>query len=213
MDIQACIFDFDGVVVDSEKYHHLAWQWVAEKIGTTISYDEYAPLKSAGRKTVIPYLFAKAGRTLTDADYEYYAQLREQMAHKALAQLSSGDIMPGLVDFVRLLKANGIRCAVASASSSSHLVAARFGLYNLFDVFVDGTAGRAAKPDPDIYLYTASRLGVEPKACVVFEDSISGVKGALAAGMHCIGIQTNFTDKADKIIDNFEGATLSLLQL
>ncbi len=209
--IKACIFDFDGVVVDSEKYHHLAWQWVAEAIGTDISYIEYAPFKSAGRQKVIPYLFQKAGKTMSDDDLAKFSQLREEMATLALSRLNKEDIMPGVLDFISKLKANGIACAVASASTSSHRIAKNFGIYDVFDEFVDGEAKLPHKPSPDIFLHTARLLGVEPRDCVVFEDSINGVLGAKTAGMYCIGVQTYFTDKADKIIDNFVGADISLL--
>lgn len=209
--IKACIFDFDGVIVDSEKYHHMAWQWVAEEIGTSISYVEYAPLKSAGRKVVIPYLFEKAGKPLQQSDYEKFWHIREEKIAVAIAQLNERDIMDGVVEFIRMLKSRGIKCAVASASASSHRVAQRFGLFELFDAFVDGKAALPPKPQPEIFLHAAKLLDVEPSECVVFEDSINGVLGAKNAGMKCIGVQTYFTDKADKIIDSFANADFSLL--
>ena len=210
--IKACIFDFDGVIVDSEKYHHLAWQWVAEEIGTTISYDEYAPFKSAGRAKVIPYLFEKAGKTMNQGDLEKFSQIRQQKINVAITKLNKEDIIAGVVEFVQLLRSKGIKCAVASASASSHKVAKRFGLYELFDAFVDGEAMLPHKPAPDIFFHTAQLIGVEPSKCVVFEDSINGILGAKNAGMKCIGVQTYFTDKADKIIDNFVNLDLSLLE-
>lgn len=208
---KACIFDFDGVVVDSEKYHHLGWQWVAQELGVDITYEEYAPFKSAGRAKTIPYLFEKAGRVMQEGDYEKYSRIREEKIAVAISKLNEKDVMPGVVDFVKLLKSNGIKVAVASASASSNKVAKRFGLYDLFDAFVDGEAKRLAKPNPDIFLYTAKLLGVEPHDCVVFEDSINGVLAAKNAQMKCVGFQTYFTDKADKIIDSFVGADLQLL--
>lgn len=208
--IKGCIFDFDGVLMDSEKYHHLGWVWVAETLGTTISYEEYAPFKSAGRKVVIPYLFEKAGKELTEQEFEKYSNLRSEMVTKALSKLSCEDIMEGVVDFLKLLKSSGIRLAVASQSTSSQRIAKEFGLFDYFDAFVDGNAGLPAKPNPHIYLKSAELLGLAPEECAVFEDSLSGVKGAKNAGMLCIGFQTYFTDIADKIIDSFVGLDLSL---
>ena len=210
--IKACIFDFDGVVIDSEKYHHLGWLWVANELGVDLTYEEYAPFKSAGRAKMIPYLFEKAGKVMQEGDFEKYSEIREEKIAVAIAKLNEKDVMPGVVEFVNLLKSNGIKVAVASASASSNKVAKRFGLYDMFDVFVDGEAKRLAKPNPDIFLYTAKLLGIEPNETVVFEDSINGVLAAKNAQMKCVGVRTYFTDQADKIIDSFVGADLKLLK-
>ena len=148
---------------------------------------------------------------MQEGDYEKYSRLREEKIAVAIAKLNEKDVMPGVVDFVKMLKSHGIKVAVASASASSNKVAKRFGLYDLFDVFVDGESKRLAKPNPDIFLYTAELLGAEPHECVVFEDSINGVLAAKNAEMKCVGFQTYFTDKADKIIDSFVGADLQLV--
>lgn len=210
-EIKACIFDFDGVIVDSEKYHHRAWQWLADELGVEFTYEEYAPFKSAGRRKVIPYLFQKAGRTFTEEDLAHYSRLREQHAAAALSHLSQKDITPGLIDFVRYIKSQGVKCAVASASSSSHKVAERLGLYDLFDLFVDGDANLPYKPNPDIFLYTANKLDVPKHQCVVFEDSINGIRGAIAADMSVIGVQSYFTQLAPTI-ENFENLTLQRIR-
>lgn len=208
---KACIFDFDGVIMDSEKYHYSGWEIVAQAIGTSWTYEEYAPFKSAGRAVVIPYLFERAGKTMQEGDYEKFNALRDEAVAREIGKLNEKDIMPGIVEFLKLLKANGIKRAVASASASSTGVAKRFGLYGLFDAFVDGNDKLPHKPNPDIYLTAAQRLGVKPCDCVVFEDAINGVLGAKNANMYCVGVQTYFTDKADAVIDTFEGLDLSIL--
>lgn len=210
---KACIFDFDGVIVDSERYHYLGWLRVAEAVGTTLTYEEYAPLKSAGRLVVIPYLFDKAGKTLQEGDIAKYFALRAEKVAVEMAKLNKDDIINGVVDFLELLNANHIPCAVASASASSTGVAKRFGLYKYFSAFVDGNDKLARKPNPDIYLEAARRLDVAPCDCVVFEDSILGVQGAKNANMYCVGFQTHFTDIADTIIDTFVGLDLSILDV
>lgn len=210
---KACIFDFDGVVVDSEKYHYLGWLAVAREIGTFITYDEYAPFKSAGRTKMIPYLFEKAGKTMSEDDYERMCELREEAIAVEIAKLNPCDVMDGIVDFLKLLKTNGIKTAVASASASSTGVAKRFGLYDRFDAFVDGNDKLARKPNPDIYLEASRRLGVAPRDCAVFEDSIVGVQGAKNANMYCVGFKTYFTNLADIIIDGFVGLDLKILEI
>lgn len=210
---KACIFDFDGVIVDSERYHYLGWLAVAKEIGTDLTYEEYAPLKSAGRTKVIPYLFEKAGKTLQEGDIAKYVKVREEKIAVEIVKLNEKDIIPGVVDFLKLLNAHRIPCAVASASASSTGVAKRFGLYKYFNAFVDGNDKMPRKPNPDIYLEAAKRLNVDACDCVVFEDSILGVQGAKNAEMYCVGFQTHFTDIADTIIDTFEGLDLSILDV
>ena len=210
---KACIFDFDGVIVDSERYHHLGWLAVAKEIGTDLTYDEYAPFKSAGRTQMIPYLFEKAGKVMLDGDYEKFCRIREEKIAVEIAKLNPNDVMDGIVDFLKLLRKNGIKTAVASASASSIGVAKRFGLYDLFDAFVDGNDKLPRKPNPDIYLEAAKRLGVNSHDCVVFEDSIVGLNGAKNANMYCVGYQTHFTDVADTVIDSFVGLDISILDI
>ena len=210
--IKACLFDFDGVIVDSEKYHHMGYLLVAKAIGAEFTFEEYAPFKSTGRKQIIPYLFKKAGKSMTEEEFKRYSRLRDETYDVALDQLNENDIMDGVIDYVKLLKRNGIMCAVVSSGKTSYNIAKRFGIANLFNVFIDGEANLPLKPNPDMYLLAAKLLGVQPSECVVFEDSINGVLSAKNAGMKCVGMQTYFTDKADKIIDSFVGADLNLLK-
>ena len=212
MKAKACIFDFDGVIVDSEKYHHLAWQQIAAEMGIEFSYEEYAPMKSAGRQVVIPYLLQKAGVPVTTELFEHYRALRGEKIEKALLELSEKDVLRGVVPFLHLIKQNGILCAVASSSAAATATAKRFGLYDLFDVFVDGNAALPNKPAPDLFLHAARLLNTPACDCVVFEDSLNGLLAAQNAHMHSVGIATHFTTIADKVIDDFVGANLQLLQ-
>lgn len=208
---KACIFDFDGTVMDSEKYHHLAWQQVAHEIGTEFSYEEYMPMKSAGRQVVIPYLLKKAGKQCTPQLLEFYCEFRQQKIVKALMNLNENDVMPGFVQFAQLLRKNGIKCGVASSSAAATDTAKRFGLMPLFDAFVDGNDKLPSKPAPDIFLHTAKLLQTPPSQCVVFEDSINGLTAAKRAGMFAVGIQTYFCDVADKIVNDFCEANLQTI--
>ncbi|MCH5159234.1 MAG: HAD family phosphatase [Clostridiales bacterium] len=209
--VKACIFDFDGVLVDSEKYHHRSFEMVADFVGVEFTYEEYAPFKSTGRKQIISYLFEKAGKTMTQEDFDKCSRLRDETYATVFSELSSKDVIAGATEFVRLCKSHGLKCAVVSSSKSSEKIAKDFGIFELFDAFIDGQSNLPLKPNPDMLLLAAEKLGVKPSDCVVFEDSINGILAAKNAKMHCIGYQTHFTDKADKIIDTFVGADLSLL--
>lgn len=208
---KGCIFDFDGVVMDSEKYHHLAWEELAHEIGVEFTYEEYLPFKSAGRQVVIPYLLNKAGIAVTDQLYKKYSDLREEKIQRTLLNLNEKDITPGLVNFLHLLHEKGIKCAVASSSAAAHVTAQRFGLFNMFDAFVDGTQHLPNKPQPHLFLHAAQLLNLAPSQCVVFEDSINGLTAAKNAKMRCMGIQTYFCNLADRIIDDFTQANIDTI--
>ena len=208
---KACIFDFDGVLVDSERYHHLGYQIIAKEIGTDFSYEEYAPFKSTGRGQIFPFLFQKAGKEMTKEEFDRLSRLRDETYDVGFAQLSKSDIMAGAIEFVQLCKSHGLKVAVVSSSKKSEEIAKDFGIFDMFDAFVDGRLGLPLKPNPDMLLLAADKMGVAPRDCVVFEDSINGILGAKNANMHVIGMQTHFTDEAEKIIDTFVGADLSLL--
>ena len=209
--VKACIFDFDGVLVDSEKYHHLGYVIIADAIGVEFTYEEYCPFKSTGRKEIISYLFDKAGKVLTDEEFQRLSKLRDETYDVGFAKLSKKDVMPGAVEFVKLCKSRGLKVAVASSSKNCRQIAEDFGIIDLFDVFVDGRSGLPLKPNPDMLLFAAEKLGVKPQDCAVIDDSINGIIAAKSANMRCVGFQTHFTDKADKIIDTFVGADLSIL--
>lgn len=208
---KACIFDFDGVIVDSEKYHHAGWKRVADELGVPFDYEEYCPMKSAGRRVVIPYLLAKANQVATEERFAELNRLREESMKVEILKLNRSDVLPGVEEFILRLKKLGIKLAVASASVNSGNVAKRFDLRGYFDEFVDGNDGLPHKPQPDVYLHVANLLGVRPCECVVFEDSINGIKAAKGAKMRCIGVQAHFTDLPDRIIDSFENIDESIL--
>lgn len=146
-------------------------------------------------------------------DMEKYSKLREEKIAVEIAKLNEADVVDGIIDFLKLLNASNILCAVASASASSTGVAKRFGLYGYFQAFVDGNDKLPRKPNPDIYLEAASRLNIAPQDCAVFEDSIIGVQGAKNADMYCVGYKTHFTNIADTIIDTFVDLDLSILNV
>lgn len=209
----ACIFDFDGVIMDSEKYHHLGWKKVAADLGVDFTYEEYGPYKSAGQRVLIPYLLKKAGKPFTEEEFQRLNKLRVDSMDTEILKVSEDDLLPGVIDFIKMIKSHGIKTGVASASTHSREVATRFGLLPLFDVFVDGNQNLPHKPSPDIFLYAAKLLNVDPADCVGFEDSINGILAIKAAGMKCIGVQSHFCDKQDVTIDTYVGQTLDLIKL
>ncbi len=186
--IAGCIFDFDGVVVDTEKYHYLSWLEGAKNEGCTLSWEDYLPLKSTGCGHIARYILSAGGKPLTEAAVQRICDIKESAFHTLVADLSEQDILPGMVEFLVWLQEKGIPAAVASSSHASCALAKRFGLDKYFKVLIDGNTKLPRKPAPDTFLLAAKDLGVDPGKCIVFEDSLAGIGGAVNAKMPVVAV-------------------------
>ena len=182
----ACIFDFDGVIMDTEKYHFLAWQKACESFEITLSEEEYLPLRSTGRIKFAEYLEKKIGRSFTDAEKIQLFDCKQQTFEKLSKNLSEKDLIEGIVPFLEKLAEKKVKTAVASSSSQSTILMEKHQLNHYFTTILNGTVVAKKKPSPDIFLETAKRLNIPPQQCLVFEDSLVGVQAAVSAGMQVI---------------------------
>lgn len=202
--LKAFIFDFDGVVVDTEKYHYLSWVAAASHVGYDLSWQEYLPLKSTGNSETVQYLCDRAGK---DVDAEQFQRMRNTKLtefDRLVTDLSEKDILPGIQDFLTWLNEQGIKTAVASSSGTSSVLAKRFDLTKHFQAFVDGNMKLPRKPAPDAFLLAAKMLGVDPCDCIVFEDSLAGIEAACNAGMPVVAVGGIRSDKAVLHIQDFQ---------
>lgn len=201
---RACIFDFDGVVVDSEKYHYRAWKKALQLVGFDLTQKQYLPLKSIGRQAVLQFVENQIGRQLSDTERQQVCNEKSRWFEKYAAKLSAKDFIKGVVPFVQYLSAHNIHTAVASSSTLCETMAERPPLNNVFDIVVSGSQPFPKKPAPDIFLAAAQQLEVSPSQCLVFEDSQAGIDAAVAAGMDVIAVGGIKSDKALLAIDNFD---------
>lgn len=191
-----CIFDFDGVILDSERYHYRAWRKAFAGVGAALSEEEYLDLRSTGRENVFAFLEHKIGRRLTAEERRSLGSVKDE-AYRAYAEhMGEADLIPGVREFLERLRATGVRTVVASSGRTTAELVARFGLAPLFDAVLDGNAPHPKKPAPDLFLAAAERIGVEPARCVVFEDSPAGVKAAFAGGMAVVTVGALHAEKA-----------------
>lgn len=182
------IFDFDGVVADTERYHFAAWNRAAEVAGTRLAWQEYLPLKSTGRGHIIGAIEKKAGTALTPEQWERMARIKAEVFRREIAGLSRKDIIPGIPAFLDALQAWGIPAAVASSSVTTAELARKLGLAERFAAVIDGNSGLPRKPEPDLFLAAAGALALAPEDCLVFEDSLAGVEAAVRAGMGVVAV-------------------------
>lgn len=186
--LKGFIFDFDGVVVDTETYHYRSWLMAAETEGCTLDPVEYLPLKSTGNTIIANYILEHSGHEIEEAATRRICTAKEIFFRQIISDLSEKDILPGIPEFLTWLKSKGVKMAVASSSHASGELAVRFGLDKYFDVLIDGKTPLPRKPQPDTFLLAASRLGVDPSDCIVFEDSLAGIGAGVNAGMPVIAI-------------------------
>ncbi|MGC9772854.1 beta-phosphoglucomutase [Fervidobacterium islandicum] len=211
---KACIFDLDGVIVDTAKYHYLAWKRLAKELGFEFTEKDNERLKGVSRMASLEILLSVGGIQIDDAS------VKEQLADKKntwyveyISQMTKDEILPGVEDFLKMLKENGIKIAIGSASKNTMTILNRIGIKDMFDAIIDGTKITKAKPDPEVFLKAAQELNVRPEECCVFEDAVAGIEAAKAAGMKVIGVgDPSILKGADKVIQSFVGQGIELIE-
>lgn len=213
MKIKACLFDLDGVVVDTARYHYAAWKKIAEDLGFYFSESDNEKLKGISRMDSLDALLS-LGKIKMDATRKIeLASEKNKLYVSSIQKMTPEEILPGVVPFLNELKHNGILVALGSASKNAGFILEKINLLQLFDAVIDGNKVFRAKPDPEVFLKGASELGVAPRDCLVFEDARAGIDAARNAGMGIIGIgvEENLKD-ADFVIPGFEKLNLKLLE-
>jgi beta-phosphoglucomutase len=186
--IKAVIFDLDGVIVDTARYHFLAWKRLADELGIKFTEKDNERLKGVSRIRSMEILMELGGITLSQHEKERLANKKNAWFVDYVERMLPEEIYPGVAALITTMKQHGMRIALASSSKNAKTVLQLLRIEHLFEAVVDGTMVVHSKPDPEIFLLAATKLGVDPKECLVFEDAEAGVEAALAAGMHCVGI-------------------------
>jgi beta-phosphoglucomutase len=211
--IEACIFDLDGVIVDTAKYHFIAWRALAEELGFTFTQEDNERLKGVSRMQSLEILLEIGGKKFPDVEKLEMAQRKNTLYVSYIEKMTPDEILPGVREFLEELKSKGIKMALGSASKNSPMILEQVQLLGMFDAVVDGNSISEAKPNPEVFLKGAERLGVKPPYCVVFEDAIAGVEAARNAQMRCVGIgEPQTLHMADCVIPDFEGFTFEKLR-
>lgn len=186
--IQAAIFDLDGVIVDTAHYHFIAWQRLAKELGITFTEQDNERLKGVSRMRSLEIILEIGGITLPEQKKEELATKKNSWFVEYIEAIQPEEVFPGVPQMLQNLKHLGYKVALASSSKNADTVIRLLRIGHLFDAKVDGTMITHTKPDPEIFLLAAKKLGVVPANCVVFEDAEAGVEAALAAGMKCVGV-------------------------
>lgn len=211
--IKACIFDLDGVVVDTAKYHYLAWKRLANELGFDFSEEQNEMLKGVSRMDSLEILLKLGNKSFDEKTKEELAAKKNSWYVEYITKMTEDEILPGVKDFMTKLRQAGIKISLGSVSKNSMTILNSINLVEYFDAIIDGTKITHAKPDPEVFLKGAEALNVTPSECVVFEDAAAGIQGAVNAGMHSVGIGSPaILNKADKVVPGFKDMDLSILE-
>lgn len=188
MSAHAVIFDLDGVLVTTDELHYRAWKAMAERERIPFDRQINHRLRGVSRMESLAIILERAPRGYSAAEREKLATAKNDLYRASLERIGAREILPGAVETLDGLDAMGVPYAIASSSRNAKLILERTGLLARMAAIVDGTDISRGKPDPEVFLLAAERLGVEPGSCVVVEDAESGVEAGLAAGMHVVGV-------------------------
>ncbi len=186
--IEGFIFDLDGVLVATDRLHAAAWRRLAEEEGIPFDPATASQLRGLGRMASLDVVLQQAERFYTPAEREALADRKNAAYRGLLRELGPGDVLTGASALLDDLDRRRIKIAVASSSKNARLVLEFVGLGGRFETIVDGNDVSRSKPEPDLFLLAAERLGVRPHHCLVIEDAPSGIEAARRAGMTAVGI-------------------------
>ena len=210
--IKACIFDLDGVIVDTAVYHYKAWRRLANELGFDISDEQNEKLKGVSRVHSLELILQWGGVTKTEAEQNDLATKKNEWYVEMISHMTPAEILPGAKEFVESCRAAGLKTALGSASKNSMTILEKIDITGLFDAVIDGNKVSKPKPDPEVFLAAAEELNIAPANCVVFEDAIAGVEAAKNGGMKAVGIGSpEVLNEADLVVSGLDKMSLEKL--
>jgi beta-phosphoglucomutase len=182
------IFDLDGVIVDTAKYHFLAWKKLADRLDINFTKEDNERLKGVSRMASLEIILEIGGKDFPLEEKKRLTDIKNEWYLEYVNQMDASEILPGSLDVINKLKELGVKIAIGSASRNAPTILKRVGLEKEFDYIADGNKVSKAKPDPEVFELAADELGVAYDRCIVFEDSEAGIEAANKLNMLSIGV-------------------------
>lgn len=214
--MKGCVFDLDGVITDTAKFHFAAWKKLAaQKLNLDLPASFETELKGISRTDSLVRIL-EWGKIRDNYDDEQIAKLAAQKNDyylEAISSLTRHDILPGINDLINQLEEHDIKLSLASASKNAPFILKKLGLFNRFDAIVDPAKIKHGKPAPDIFLEGAAAVGLKPAECVGLEDAVAGVHAIKAAGMVAVGVgDAQELHEADEVVPSTAELSFVLLE-
>ena len=187
-DIAGCIFNLDGVLVNTAQYHFQAWLRLAKQLGFEFSVDQFSALKEQSRMASLEMVLEWGGLYIPEAEKMYWADIKNNLYRQLISEMKPGEVLPGVLLFLRQVRESGIKTAVSSTSQNARAVLESTRLLPFFDEVIDGNAIKKQKPDPQCFMLASEALSLHPEKCLVFDDTTLGINAALSGGFWVAGI-------------------------
>lgn len=202
--MKAVIFDLDGVVVYTDAYHYRAWKQLSDEMGWAFDETLNDQLRGVSRLASLQIILDHNSIEISEEDKERYAAIKNGYYKDLLTMIDESALVPGAVEFVRALRDRGLKTGLGSSSRNASTVLEKLEITSLFDAVITGNDITRSKPDPQIFLLVAEKLGLAPADCVVFEDAASGVEAANNGGFFSVGFgSTPGLDAADLLVPGY----------
>ncbi len=212
MDKKVFIFDLDGVIVDTAKYHYLAWKNLANELSFDFSKDQNEQLKGVSRVRSLEILLNIGKINLSDEKKQLLLDKKNKEYLEYVNRMTDDEILPGINQLLTFLDQKNIKYALGSASKNAPLILKKVGLYERFSAIVDGNDVSKAKPDPEVFLIAAKKLKKDPVDCIVIEDALAGIQAANNAKMTSVGIgDKNLLHEADYNLSDTSKLTVDFI--
>ena len=196
--MKAFLFDLDGVLVSTEHNHFLAWQRCAHSLDIAFSEKENELLKGVSRADSLKKILELGAKTISAVEFEALLKSKNDFYLDSIQDLNQENLLPGVLNLLKLAKEKGIRLGVGSSSKNANFILDKLHIRHYFEVVIDGNGVKDPKPHPEVFLNGASALGLDPSACMVFEDAASGIAAAKAGGFTAVGVgNPHIADIAD----------------
>lgn len=204
MNKKGFIFDLDGVIVDTAKYHYFAWKELANSLGIDFTEKENEQLKGVSRVRSLEKILSWGNKTLPQDEFTRLMATKNDEYLSYINKMNESELLPEVKDRLTFIKNKKQGIALGSASKNARYIIEKVDVKDMFDAVVDGTDVSKAKPDPEVFLIAAKLLNIEPENCIVFEDSVAGVQAANTAKMISIGIGSEeVLGEADYVFKDF----------
>lgn len=182
------IFDLDGVICHTDKYHYMAWKQIADEIGVYFDEAVNDRLRGVSRMESLEIILERYQGDMAEEEKQQLAEKKNNIYRNLLRQMSPKDASGEVTDTLSELKKRNIKIAIGSSSKNAHFILKNLGLLETFDKISDGNNISHSKPDPEVFLKAAEYLGLDPEQCLVVEDARSGIDAAVAGGFACAGL-------------------------